>query len=115
MLEFCFEHDIILCRLPSHTPYKLQPCNIAVFGPLKAAYRDEVERRVRGEVGTVRKEHFTYLYSLARDAAFTARNIRSGFRASGLYPFNPDRVLADLPKPHYRPNGTVQLIVTREK
>jgi hypothetical protein len=29
-----------LCRLPSHTSHKLQPCDVAVFAALKAAYRD---------------------------------------------------------------------------
>ncbi|OBS17012.1 hypothetical protein FPOA_12469 [Fusarium poae] len=43
ILEFCFENNIILCRLPSHTSHKLQPCDVSVFGPLKAAYRDQVE------------------------------------------------------------------------
>jgi hypothetical protein len=41
VLEFCFENNIILCRLPSHTSHKLQPCDVAVFASLKAAYRDE--------------------------------------------------------------------------
>jgi hypothetical protein len=41
ILEFCFENNIILCRLPSHTSHKLQPCDVAVFAPLKAAYRVE--------------------------------------------------------------------------
>jgi hypothetical protein len=40
ILEFAFENNIILCRLPSHTSHKLQPYDISVFGPLKAAYRD---------------------------------------------------------------------------
>jgi hypothetical protein len=40
ILEYCFENNIILCRLPSHTSHKLQPCDVAVFAPLKAAYRE---------------------------------------------------------------------------
>jgi len=99
ILEFCFANNIILCRIPSHTSHKLQPCDIAVFGPLKAAYRDQVERLERGGVGTIGKEHFTYLYSPARERALTPRNIKAGFKASGLFPFNPDRVLTDMPKP----------------
>jgi hypothetical protein len=78
ILQYCFENNIILCRLPSHTSHKLQPCDISVFGPLKTAYRDQVERLERGCVGTIGKEHFTYLYSPARDQAFTSRNIRAG-------------------------------------
>ncbi|KAF2790796.1 DDE-domain-containing protein, partial [Melanomma pulvis-pyrius CBS 109.77] len=99
ILEFCFENNIILCRMPSHTSHKLQPCDVAVFGPLKAAYRDEVERMERGGVGTIGKQHFTYLYSPARERALTKRNIIAAWRGSGLFPFNPNRVLADMPRP----------------
>src|SRR5271170_968547 len=67
ILEFIIENNIILCRLPSHTSHKLQPCDIAVFAPLKASSRDQVERLERGGVGTIGKQHFTYLYSPARE------------------------------------------------
>jgi len=53
----------------------------------------------RGGVGTVGKQHFTYLYSPAREKALTMRNILAAWRGSGLFPFNPNRVLADIPKP----------------
>ena len=67
VLEFCFEHNILLCRLSSHTSHKLQPCDVGVFAPLKTAYRDEVERLYRGGLDTVGKEHFTSLYKRARE------------------------------------------------
>jgi DDE superfamily endonuclease/Tc5 transposase DNA-binding domain len=103
ILEFCFENNIILYRLPSHTSHKLQPYDTAVFAPLKAAYRDQVERLERGGVGTIGKQHFTYLYSPVRERALTKRNILAGWKASGLYPFNPDKVLTDAPKPATKP------------
>ncbi|KAF5847260.1 hypothetical protein GGP41_003557 [Bipolaris sorokiniana] len=99
VLEFCFANNIVLCRLPSHTSHKLQPCDVAVFSPLKAAYREQAERLERGGVNTIGKEHFTSLYSPARKKAFTSKNIIAGFAASGLFPFNPDRVLRSMPKP----------------
>ncbi len=103
ILEFCFENNILLCRLPSHTSYKLQPCDVAVFAPLKAAYRDQVDRLEQGGVNTIGKEHFTSLYSPARERAFTPKNIKAGFAASGLFPFNPERVLKSMPAPPAKP------------
>ena len=38
-LEFCFDNNILLCRLPSHSSHKLQPCDLSAFSPLKEAYR----------------------------------------------------------------------------
>jgi hypothetical protein len=98
-LEFCLENNIIMCRLPSHTSHKLQPCGVSVFGPLKIAYRDQVERLNRGGIDAIGKEHFTYLYSPAREKALTKRNIVVGWAATGLFPFNPARVLRNTPKP----------------
>jgi DDE superfamily endonuclease len=98
ILEFCFENNIILCRLPFHTSHKLQPCDVGVFAPLKAAYRDQAERLYRGGANTVGKEHFISLYSPARERAFTKRNITAAWAAGGLFPFNPDRVLRATPK-----------------
>ncbi len=70
-----------------------------MFAPLKSAYRERVERLERGGVNTIGKEHFISLYSPARETAFTSKNIKAGFAASGLVQFNPDRVLRDIPKP----------------
>ena len=79
ILEFCFENNILLCRLPSHTSHKLQPCNVGVFAPLKTAYRDEVKRLNRRGLDTIGKEHFTSLYMPARERALTKRNITAGW------------------------------------
>lgn len=98
-LTYCFQNNIILCRLPSHTSHKLQPCDVGVFGPLKSAYREQVERLYRGGASVVRKEHFSLLYSRAREGALTRRNILSSWAKAGLYPFIPTRVLGSMQQP----------------
>jgi hypothetical protein len=99
ILEFCFENNIILCQLPSHTSHKLQTCDVRVFRLLETAYCKQVERIEQGIVNTVGKQHFTYLYSPARVSLLTKRNIITAWRESGLFLFNPERVLAHVPKP----------------
>jgi len=98
LLQFCFEHNIILCRLPSHTSHKLQPCDVGVFGPLKMAYREQVEQLYRGGANTITKAHFPLLYARARHTAFTVRNVKSSWSKTGLVPFNPERVLHEVRK-----------------
>jgi hypothetical protein len=99
IIEYCFENNIILCRIPSHTSHKLQPCDVGVFSPLKTAYREQVEQVYRGGASAVRKEHFISLYGPARNQAITSRNIKAGWMKAGLFPFDPDRVLKDIQKP----------------
>lgn len=99
VLQFCHENNIILCRMPSHTSHKLQPCDVAVFGPLKTAYREAVEELERGGVKIIGKQHFTLLYDQARQVAFTPHNIKSGWAKTGLFPFDPNKVLQGMQKP----------------
>jgi hypothetical protein len=109
VLKFCLENKIIPCRLPSHTSHKLQPCDVSVFGPLKTAYREQVEHLERRGANAVNKEHFVLLYRRARDAALTARNIRSGWSKAGLFPFNPSRVLEGMSAPPEEPAAQLVL------
>lgn len=110
IIEFCYKHNIILCRLPSHTSHKLQPCDIGVFSPLKNAYREEVEKLLRCGAGTIGLKHFTLLYDRARRRAFNNRNILKGFSEAGLRPMNPRKVLDKMQKPTTSSIDTVPLL-----
>ncbi|KAF4633611.1 hypothetical protein G7Y89_g4502 [Cudoniella acicularis] len=59
----------------------------------------QVDRLEQGGINTIGKEHFTALYSPVRKIVFTPKNIKAGFATSGLFPFNPDRVLRKLETP----------------
>jgi hypothetical protein len=99
IMEYCLENNIILCRIPSHISHKIQPCDVGVFSPLKPYIASRLKDLYRGSAKTVGKQHFTSLYSRARDASVTSRNIKSGWSGAGLRPFNPQRVLKDIQKP----------------
>ena len=57
------------------------------------------EQLFRGGANTIGKQHFTLLYDCARKTVLTFRNVRSGWSKTGLWPFNPDRVLGEMSKP----------------
>jgi hypothetical protein len=50
-------------------------------------------------VNNIDKQEFLPLYQQARSKALHERNIRSGFAATGLVPFKPERVLTVLYAP----------------
>jgi DDE superfamily endonuclease len=110
LLKFCSENNIVLCRLPSHTSHKLQPCVVGVFDPLKTVYRKEVEKLYRGGSDTIGKQHFTLLYDRARQKALLRRNILSGWSKAGLQLFSPQRVLNEIQKPIVNNSYTVTII-----
>jgi hypothetical protein len=60
----------------------LQPLDVAVFGPLKTAFKKYLDRQGGHDSSTVvAKKRFLYCYHKARIEALTESNIRSGWRA----------------------------------
>ncbi|MDB5910656.1 MAG: transposase [Massilia sp.] len=83
----CFQHNIRLLFLPPHTSHVLQPLDLAVFSALKTAYRKELGNLVNLTDSTaVGKRGFLNCYQRARLASLTGQNIRSGWKATGLWP-----------------------------
>jgi hypothetical protein len=50
-------------------------------------------------VKMIGKPHFTQLYDRALKRVFTERNIRSGYRKTGLYPYDPNVILDTIDRP----------------
>jgi len=90
----CFLHNIQLLFLPPHTSHVLQPLDLAVFSPLKTSYRKQVGiLSLLTDSTPVGKRNFLRCYYKARLDALTARNIRSGWQATGLWPTNSAKPL----------------------
>jgi hypothetical protein len=70
--------------------------DIGCFSPLKASYGKQVEGKIRLSINHIDKEEFLQLYYPAHVQAITEKNIWSGFTATGLVPYDPDRVLSTL-------------------
>jgi hypothetical protein len=95
-----------LC-IPLYTLYLLQPLDVACFSPLKRVYTTQIQQLVRQGIYHIEKDDFLAVYKHVRSAALSERNITSGFSATGLIPFNPQRVLAMLPIQTLSPPTTV--------
>jgi hypothetical protein len=94
--EYCKQNSIITLCMPPHASHLLQPLDVGCFGPLKASYGKEVEGQMRLGINHINKEEFLSVYYRAHIAAITVKNIQSGFRATGLVPYDPEQVLSVL-------------------
>jgi hypothetical protein len=92
------------------------------FSVIKSKYRAQVHELSRFDnADKVKKIGFIDLYHHARLEALTSINIKAGWRAAGLHPYNPDKALTSslivqasltpqtAPKTHPRP---LQLIIS---
>ncbi|EDN05075.1 conserved hypothetical protein [Histoplasma mississippiense (nom. inval.)] len=57
-------------------------------------YGQQVENQMRLGINHIDKEEFLALYPAAQIQALTESNIKSGFRAAGLVPYDPEQVLS---------------------
>ena len=94
--KFCLNNKILTLCMPAHSSHLLQPLDVGCFAPLKKAYGSQVEKKMRLGINHIDKEEFLPAFHTAHQQAMTASNIISGFKATGLAPFDPDEVLANL-------------------
>ncbi|XP_058813094.1 uncharacterized protein LOC131677353 [Topomyia yanbarensis] len=88
-LNFAKSHGIHLLTIPPHTSHKLQPLDRTVYGPLKAYYNSACDDWMAQHGGkTITIYEIAECFAKAFTRAFTAENIRSGFRVSGIHPLN---------------------------
>jgi 4-hydroxybenzoate polyprenyltransferase len=93
----CWQHHIWLLYLPPHSSAVLQPLDVAVYSPLKNAYRKGVGSMddIVTDSTVASKRAFLACYIDARDTAITSQNIKSGWKGAGLWPISRHRPLSN--------------------
>jgi 4-hydroxybenzoate polyprenyltransferase len=85
----CYLNNVYLLFLPAHTSHILQPLDLGCFSSLKAAYRRFVgEYTAQTDKTKLGKAKFLEFYAEARKIGLREQCIRSGWKATGLYPKN---------------------------
>jgi hypothetical protein len=95
-LEYCEDTDIIPFALPPHTTHFLQPLDVGCFQPNKHYHREAVNQATRmGNRDYSRIDFFADLEEI-RKQTFKESTIKSAFKKTGIWPFNPEIVLQKL-------------------
>ena len=95
-LKFCEMQNVVVVLLPPHTTHFLQPLDVAVFQQWKHYHAQVIDRSVRQGIGNLDKSHFFAYIEEIRTFTLTRRNVKSGFRKCGYWPFRPEGVLQQL-------------------
>lgn len=110
-IDYCYANGIIMLSFPPHCSHKLQPLDRSVFGPFKKAVNTACDGWMRTNPGKPMTIYdIPSIVATALPRAITQTNIQSGFRCSGIHPYNRD-IFSDLDfEPSYvtdRPNLNV--------
>lgn len=99
IMRLCKELDVEMVCLPPNFTDKMQPLDVAVFGPLKAKWRDILHelRTEQPHLKALDKTKFpSYMKRLIEESNIK-KNLIAGFAKCGLWPLNEDKVLERLP------------------
>ncbi|EFW14986.1 conserved hypothetical protein [Coccidioides posadasii str. Silveira] len=99
-VDYTDNNRILLAVLPPHSTHHLQPLDVGLFSPLSTAYSQEADNLICKGYGwlSLTKHNFWKLFHGAWNKSFTAENIAAGFAATGIYPFNPNKLLNNFKK-----------------
>ena len=98
LVQTAAENGVIIFCLPPHTTADSQPLDTSCFGPLKVYWSEACREFMFTNAGrVVSKFQFSRLFSKAWSKGMTINNIVSGFRSTGIYPFNPEAILKKVP------------------
>ena len=71
-----------------HTSHLTQPADVAVFGLLATFHGQETNRLTCNRVRQISKIKWVGIYTIARNKAFTFKNIEAAWRGAGLVPLD---------------------------
>lgn len=89
VLTFCRANGIHVLSFPPHCSHRLQPLDVSVFSPFKTATNQLCSDWILNHPGRqMRVSDLPPVFARALEIGATERNIKSGFRATGIYPFD---------------------------
>jgi len=96
----------------------MQPLDIVVFQPFKHWYSKAVNQAYRTGAFKINKMEFLHLIPNVQKHTFKKAIIKAAFAETGLYPFNPKKVLNKLPlqrkaTPEKDPMSTINIATPR--
>ncbi|XP_072022943.1 uncharacterized protein [Amphiura filiformis] len=91
VLDYAKANGIVMVSFPPHCSHKLQPLDRSVYGPFKRYYNTACDAwMLNNKVKTMTIYDIPPIVGQAFPRAMTPANIQSGFRVSGVYPFDRD-------------------------
>ncbi|KAJ8970596.1 hypothetical protein NQ314_001130 [Rhamnusium bicolor] len=101
VIAVCKGKQIYMAPFPVNATHLMQLLDVAVFGPMKRKWREILDRWRKESrfLGCLPKEQFPNLLSRLWNgiSATVGQNLISGFKATGLFPLNPQEVLKRIP------------------
>ncbi|XP_077289560.1 uncharacterized protein LOC143913562 isoform X1 [Arctopsyche grandis] len=89
VVTFASQNNLIILTLPPHCSRRMQPLDVAVYGPFKMRYRRAMNDWSISNPGkSISIYDIAQIVNVAFTSSFSLSNITKGFEKTGIYPFN---------------------------
>lgn len=111
IIQYCIEHQLSLLLLCPNATHLMQVGDVSIHAPFKRELREQAGIFLHEHPHTsITKYHYAEIIKPAYMKAFSPINIQSGYKATGIHPFNPDIIKCQLPSaPPPSPSPTIPL------
>lgn len=90
-LNLAKKYGVTILTLPPHCSHRLQPLDVSIFGPFKAHYNSAIQAWLLNHPGVPLSLYdIGFCVAIAHERSMTPANITSGFRKTGIFPFDPN-------------------------
>jgi hypothetical protein len=91
-------NDIVLLQLPAHTSHRLQPLDVSCFATWHKRFGDALySETLKNPARTFSRDDLSRVMRPAWEAAMDSKLAVSGFRGTGIHPFDRARILGTSP------------------
>jgi hypothetical protein len=99
LLEYAEANNIVILGYPPHCTHVLQGLDVVCFTKMKTEFHWEIREFEELHKSKLSKGDFTGVFGGAFLRAFTKEAVEAAFRATGIFPFNPDVIPEKAMKP----------------
>ncbi|XP_030750178.1 uncharacterized protein LOC115877967 [Sitophilus oryzae] len=90
IFDYCKQNGVILLTIPPHTSHRLQPLDVSFYGPLKSSFNRQRDYHLPS-TERITQYDLAKIFNKAYTVVATMDKAQSGFRATGIWPYQPDK------------------------
>ena len=94
--HYCWRNKIVPFLLLPHSTHLLQPLDVGVFSAMKAHHQNALYESIRFGDFTFDRTDFLAAFQDIHDRTMRRKTVYSGWKKTGLFPFNPEVVLSKM-------------------
>jgi hypothetical protein len=95
ILEYAQQSGIVILGYPPHCTHALQGLDVICFAKMKTEFRHKIQAFEDLHGGnSIKKGDFAGIFGQVFNQAFNPETVKAAFKATGVWPFNPDAISA---------------------